>query len=175
MNGVVLWVAQGFYIGRIPFAPGSFGSVLGLLWLAALLTTGGWGYSLGLLGGAALSVWICGRAERILGQTDPSSVVVDEIIAIPLCYASWIGDFVWRHGTWPTAPSLVTQNHWLTTVAILLTFRFFDIVKPWPVRQSQVLPGGWGVTVDDQLAAVYVNLTVLAVLGIRLLTGGSRG
>jgi phosphatidylglycerophosphatase A len=36
----------------------------------------------------------------------------------------------------------------------------FDIIKPWPVRQSQALPGGWGITVDDVLAAGYVNLVV---------------
>ena len=42
-------------------------------------------------------------------------------------------------------------------------FRFFDIAKPWPVRQSQVLPGGWGITIDDVLAAVYVNGVVLLV------------
>ena len=52
--------------------------------------------------------------------------------------------------------------HWPLTLGVFALFRFFDVVKPWPVRQSQSLPGGWGVTVDDALAAVYVNLTVLA-------------
>ena len=41
--------------------------------------------------------------------------------------------------------------------------RFFDIAKPWPVRQSQSLPGGWGITIDDVLAGVYVNVAVLLV------------
>ena len=49
------------------------------------------------------------------------------------------------------------------TVAVFAAFRFFDVVKPWPVHQSQSLPGGWGVTVDDALAAVYVNGVVLAI------------
>ena len=43
-------------------------------------------------------------------------------------------------------------------------FRFFDVLKPWPVKQSQSLPGGWGVVVDDLLAAVYVNVVVLAAV-----------
>jgi phosphatidylglycerophosphatase A len=49
-----------------------------------------------------------------------------------------------------------------------VAFRFFDVLKPWPVRQSQSLPGGWGVTMDDMLAAVYVNF--LAALTLMLPT-----
>ena len=44
-------------------------------------------------------------------------------------------------------------------------FRLFDIWKPWPVRHSQRLPGGWGVVADDLLAAVWVNLVLLPILG----------
>ena len=53
-------------------------------------------------------------------------------------------------------------------VAVFAAFRFFDVLKPWPVRQSQRLPGGWGVTMDDVLAALYVNL--LAALTLLLPT-----
>jgi phosphatidylglycerophosphatase A len=49
------------------------------------------------------------------------------------------------------------------TFGVFAAFRFFDIVKPWPVRQSQSLPGGWGITVDDVLAAGYVNVTILVI------------
>ena len=48
-------------------------------------------------------------------------------------------------------------------------FCFFDVAKPWPVYQSQSLPGGWGVTIDDVLAAFYVNLVVLLVFAGRAL------
>ena len=47
------------------------------------------------------------------------------------------------------------------SLGLLVLFRVFDIWKPWPVRQSQRLPGGWGVTVDDVLAAAYVALISL--------------
>jgi phosphatidylglycerophosphatase A len=50
------------------------------------------------------------------------------------------------------------------TLGLVALFRVFDIWKPWPVRQSQCLPGGWGVTVDDLLAAVYVALLSLPLL-----------
>src|SRR2546423_13450399 len=96
MRTLALWIAQGFGIGRIPFAPGTFGSALGLLWLALLLHTGNlWLYLAGIAFGLALSVWLCGIAEKILQQKDPSSVVLDEIAAIPVCFSgfaivSWI-------------------------------------------------------------------------------------
>jgi phosphatidylglycerophosphatase A len=150
MNSVVLWVAQGFGAGRIPFAPGTFGSLVGLLWFYLLLRTGNfWLYLLGTFLGLALSVWVCGKAERILNQTDPGSIVLDEIAAMPLCFVVTIGVPWFKRGELATP-------HWVFTVAILVLFRIFDIAKPWPIRRSQKLPGGWGVTVDDALAAIYV-------------------
>ena len=55
------------------------------------------------------------------------------------------------------------------TLGVFALFRFFDVLKPWPVQQSQSLPGGWGVTIDDVLAAIYVNLAVLLVYVGKLL------
>jgi phosphatidylglycerophosphatase A len=153
MNSVVLWVAQGFGAGRIPFAPGTFGSLVGLLWFFVLLRTGNfWVYLGGTLLGLALSVWLCGKAERILNQTDPSSIVLDEITAMPLCFAVWVG----TSREWPTPDSFFGPRTWLLTALVFALFRIMDIAKPWPIRRSQRLPGGWGVTVDDALAAIYV-------------------
>ena len=56
---------------------------------------------------------------------------------------------------------------WKGILAVFLLFRFFDVLKPWPVGRSQALPGGWGVTVDDFLAAGYVNVVVGLFLWIR--------
>src|SRR5262245_53097009 len=87
VNSLKLWLAQGFGIGRIPFAPGTFGSLLGLLWFALLISTSKlWVLIAGTLLGLGLSVWLCGEGERILKQKDPGSVVLDEVAAIPLCF-----------------------------------------------------------------------------------------
>ena len=167
MNRVALWLAQGFGVGRAPVAPGTFGSLIGLVWLAALLALPtGWFYLGGVVFGAALSVKLSGLAEKILQQRDPNSVVIDEIIAVPVCFASWIGILFWQQGAWPAAEAFFNRQTWPLTLGVFLAFRFFDILKPWPVRQSQALPGGWGVTADDLLAAVYVNLTTLAVFAV---------
>lgn len=158
-----LWIAQGFGIGRIPFAPGTFGSVIGLIWFGLLIATGHlWTFLLGAIASLFLSVWLCGYAEKVLGQTDPGSVVFDEIAAMPVCFVSWIGVHICKIGSFPNFEYFIKSN-WLATFGVFAAFRLFDIWKPWPVRQSQALPGGWGISVDDFLAAVYVALAVLGV------------
>ena len=163
MNGFLLWIAQGLGVGRVPFAPGTFGSFAGLLWFALLLLTGNlWLYLLGTLAGLALSVWLCGVGERVLGKRDPRSVVLDEITAIPVCFLGWLGMLHSKTGSLPAPEHFFSARQWLPTLGVVAAFRFFDILKPWPVRQSQALHSGLGITADDVLAAVYVNLTVLA-------------
>jgi phosphatidylglycerophosphatase A len=146
-----LWIAQGFGLGRIPFAPGTFGSFAGLLWFALLLWPGN------------LRFYLLGTAESILHRTDPPSVVLDEIIAIPVCFTGWVVWVLFQSHAMPSLEFFFIRN-WLPTLGVIGVFRLFDVIKPWPVRQSQNLPGGWGVTVDDILAAVYVNAAVLSVL-----------
>ena len=162
MHGLLLWVAQGFGSGRIPVAPGTFGSLVGLLWFAALLKAGNFSALLaGILAGLALSVWLCGLGENLLKQTDPGSIVLDEITAVPICFLPWVISQWQRNGVMPAPEFFFTARTWQLTVIIFALFRLFDVWKPWPVRQSQRLPGGWGVTVDDVLAAVYVALVSL--------------
>ena len=153
-----LWIAQGFGSGRAPFAPGTFGSVVGLGWFALLLAPGKpWLFIAGISASVVASVWFCGEAEKLLGQRDPPSVVLDEIIAIPICFAAWVWVKFNQEGVLPTVDYFFVGN-WPRTLAVFLAFRFFDVLKPWPIRQSQSLPGGWGVTVDDVLAAVAVSV-----------------
>ncbi len=159
-----VWIAQGFGIGRIPLAPGTFGSLAGLLWFGLLLLTGNfWLFAAGTLAAIALSVWLCGVAERVLGQTDPGSVVLDEIAALPVCFLGWVAVQSWKTGALPALGSFFSAHTWPMTLGVFVAFRFFDVAKPWPVYQSQSLPGGWGITIDDVLAAVYVNAVVLLV------------
>jgi phosphatidylglycerophosphatase A len=164
---MILFIAQGFGVGRIPKAPGTFGTLLGLPWFALLLLPGSLPvFIVGTILGLGLSVWCCGRAEKILGQSDPGSVVLDEITAMPVCFLPWLLWEISRHGTIPSAGYFFSDGNLLRTAGAFLLFRLFDIWKPWPVRQSQNLPGGWGVTTDDVLAAVYTGLAVLALVAL---------
>lgn len=165
---LILWLAQGFGVGRIPLAPGTFGSVVGLIWLLTLLLPKSpLIFVVGVLASIFVSVWLCDAGEKIMGQRDPGSIVMDEIIAIPICFGSWLAILFFQKGFWPAPEYFFSGKNWLMTAGIFLLFRLFDVAKPWPVKQSQSLPGGWGVTLDDVLAAVYVNAIAFLILSFQ--------
>src|SRR5207302_8493601 len=115
-NQFILWIAQGFGAGRIPFAPGTFGSFVGLLWFVVLLLPGNfWVYLGGMVTGMFLSVRLCGAAEKILNQPDPGCVVLDEIIAVPICFGAWVGAFLFKNGAMPPPGAFFRPDTWLRT------------------------------------------------------------
>ena len=165
MDQFILLIAQGLGTGRSPVAPGTVGTLLGLPLFILLLLPGSLLFFVGsLLVLSMASVWLCGRAEMILELRDPGSVVIDEIVAVPLCFCGWVSSLYFANGSMPEWTYFFGEIIWYWSVAIVLLFRLFDIVKPWPIGPSQALPGGWGVTIDDLLAALYVNLVILFFL-----------
>ncbi len=160
LDRLALVLAQGFGSGLAARAPGTFGSLVGLLWLALLLLPGHPApFLAGLLASLPVAVWACGRAERLLGRHDPGSVVLDEIVAVPCCFLLPL--FRPLPGPATTFPNLAEflgrSPLWIVPVGFL-AFRLFDVWKPWPVRQAQRFVGGWGILADDLLAAVWVNV-----------------
>jgi phosphatidylglycerophosphatase A len=95
--------------------------------------------------GFGSGVYLCGAASRLLGRHDPGNIVWDEMV-----------------GFWLTVALLpMTWSWWLAGFA---AFRLFDILKPWPIRWlDQRVPGGFGIMLDDAVAAVYA-LLILAAL-----------
>ncbi|MEY2881178.1 MAG: hypothetical protein RLZZ15_3558 [Verrucomicrobiota bacterium] len=143
-------------IGRRLPAPGTWGSAAGLLWVAGAF----WWPQLGLgctlalvLASAYAAVAICGEAELRLGKSDPGEVILDEFVAMPLCFL----------GVPLANGPLPAWGVWLAGFAV---FRFFDIAKPLGIRRLQALPGGWGVVVDDLAAAVATAGTLHAALAV---------
>jgi phosphatidylglycerophosphatase A len=132
-------VALGLGSGLAPLAPGTFGT-LAALPLYALLATfvADPGARVAVIAVAfALGVWACARTGRALGVADHGAIVWDEIVAFALVLAAT-----------PPTP--------LWIAAAFVAFRFFDIVKPWPIRQFDArLKNGFGVMFDDLLAALY--------------------
>ena len=165
MDRFILLIAQGLGTGRSPVAPGTVGTLLGLPLFILLLLTGSFLFFIGsLLVLGVASVWICGRAETIIGQRDPGSVVIDEIVAAPLCFLGWVSSLYFASSSMPGWRVFFGETTWYLSVVVVLLFRLFDIAKPWPIRPSQAFPGGWGVTIDDLLAALYVNIITLFFL-----------
>jgi phosphatidylglycerophosphatase A len=144
-----VWLATGFGIGFIPFAPATWASLVVALVLLAFP-----GCASPLVLGIAiaallpLAIWTSGAAERELGR-DAHPIVIDEVVGMLVT--------VWGVSLAGRAPLVLGLG--------FLLFRAFDIVKPYPIRQSQNLPGGWGVVVDDLLAGLASNLVLRLALG----------
>lgn len=140
------FIALGFGAGLAPKAPGTFGTLLGWLLFPALSWSMSDGWLLGLLGVFFIGgVLASGRAGRALGAPDHGAIVWDEMVAIWLVLLFTPQTLLWQ------------------AVAVAL-FRFFDIVKPPPVRNVEAaFKGGFGVMIDDIVAAGYA-LLVLAIL-----------
>lgn len=138
---LILFAATGFGLGRIPVAPGTFGtlSALPLIWILSQS-----GPALGaflLTGFILLSVYVADRAASLMGKKDPGSVVIDEMAG------------------YCVAMSLVPVGV-STLIAGFLAFRFFDILKPGPVKYFEKYSGGAGIILDDIMAGLLAALVV---------------
>ncbi|MCS6243710.1 MAG: phosphatidylglycerophosphatase A [Opitutus sp.] len=136
-------------VGRMRKAPGTWGSVAGLLYFSTLFAgrMGDVGVLVLSAAGFYFSVALCGEAEFRLGERDPGKIVLDEFVAMPLCFLGW------------TRLAEVVPN-WAVFLAGFALFRLYDIAKPFGIKKLQDLPGGWGVTVDDTAAALAACATM---------------
>ena len=135
--------------GLLKPGPGSWGSAAAaLLWLSAGKAVGSgplvWLTVAAALAALAIGIPAATRVERESGREDPGHVVIDEVTG------QWIA----------LIHSQVNLSHLL---AGFLFFRLFDIVKPWPARQLEGLPAGWGIMLDDVAAGVYALLLMQAL------------
>lgn len=135
-------------MGRSLPAPGTWGSLAGLLYFVVFFQRANVGAVLiaSVIGGY-LAVGICGEAEVRLRKRDPGSIILDEVVAIPLCFLGW-----------RTLP--VVMPAWAVFLAGFALFRLFDILKPFGIGRLQLLRGGWGVVADDLAAALAACATL---------------
>lgn len=145
MTRLAVLLATAAYSGYFPIAPGTAGSLVGLLLFAGLRTLGRpvpelLAIVLLFLAGT----WAATVAERHFGREDPGPVVVDEVVGMLVTLA-----FI---------PVSITG-----AMAGFLTFRVFDVIKPWPANRLEHLGGGLGIMADDLMAGVYAHLVVRAL------------
>ena len=146
MIHLIMAIATGLYSGYLPKAPGTWGSVVGLivyfflrgLSLPAYLTT--------IVVLLAVGTFAAGSAEKIMDRKDPGQVVIDEIVGMLI--------------TLTAAP--VQPLVWLLGFGL---FRFFDIVKPFPIRWiDKRIQGGVGIMMDDVVAGIFSFLVLQGLL-----------
>jgi phosphatidylglycerophosphatase A len=141
----VMFLATGFYIGNIPVAPGTFGSLLGLPLCFALAGISAASAVLWTLLFILFAVWIADAAEKILEQNDPGCIVIDEIAGMMVALVGL-----------PLNP--------ITIVIGFIIFRILDILKPFPIRDlDKRIPGGLGVVADDVAAGILTNLLLRGI------------
>jgi phosphatidylglycerophosphatase A len=189
-----LFIATAAGLGYLPLAPGTWGSLAGvLLTLVPLWTFAGvliavtaaqhgdigffisalsWRFDPVLCGQivlttlvATIGVWSASRAAQFWGQKDPQRVVIDEVsgqhLALLLgCALPPWGSRVLLGPSDFTLGAVTLGNpvSWKYLLLGFILFRVFDIWKPFPARQAESLPGGWGIMADDWIAGVYAAI-----------------
>lgn len=158
-------LASCFGLGRLPVAPGTWGSLppVVIFVLMCHVSTSPMLISIVMAALALAGSVVCVKFAPVViaatDKTDPREVVADE--------------FAGQAVTFLAAPFLFIPTIWVTAVLGFLLFRIFDIVKPWPGRRLEKLPGGWGILADDLLAGVYAGIALLIFL--KLWISGSAG
>ena len=140
MEKVIKVISSLLYIGYIPIAPGSFGSLGGVaVWY---LTRGNFRFyvvlTLLLIG---IGFLVSGKAEKIFGHCDSKRIVIDEASGAAISF-------------------FLIPTQMIYLMVGFLIFRLFDILKPYPIGKLQSLPGGFGIMADDLMAGVYTNLSL---------------
>jgi phosphatidylglycerophosphatase A len=146
MKYFILLLATGFGVGYSPIAPGTVGSLIAIPIYYFLSEIPSPLYEITLIGFFFLSVWTSENAEIFFGKKDDRRIVIDEIVGF-LISMLWV----------PKTLSFIIIGFFL--------FRFFDILKPFPIRRlERKLKGGFGVVLDDVAAGVYTNIILRLVL-----------
>jgi phosphatidylglycerophosphatase A len=195
-----LFTATACGLGYIPVAPGTFGSLAGLvlpvlpIWIFWLILLGprglwqdvtAWGVvswrwdatgppsqfdpmlvfqcAIALLV-AALGVWSANRAAEFWRTKDPQRVVIDEVSGQHLALLIGCGVPIWWRlaSSWQEPILMFIRTdvalNWKYLLLGFILFRVFDIWKPFPARQAESLPGGWGIMADDWIAGIYAGI-----------------
>lgn len=150
-SSLVHLFSLGFGTGLAPFAPGTFGTLIGLPLFLLLSPLAFYPKIAAYLALFAVGCWLCKKTSDALGKHDHSAIVWDEIVAMAL-----VLEF--------------TPPGWFWWIAAFVLFRFFDIAKPWPIYLADNASGngatgsGFYVMLDDILAAIYA---VAGVIGLQ--------
>jgi phosphatidylglycerophosphatase A len=142
MKHFILILATGFGVGYSPVAPGTLGTLLAIPVYYFLSNITSPIYEVTLIGFFFLAVWISENAETFFGKKDDPKIVIDEMMGFLIT-------MLW-----------VPKTIFFVTIGFFL-FRFFDILKPFPMRRLEKrLKGGYGVVLDDVVAGVYASIVV---------------
>jgi undecaprenyl-diphosphatase len=149
-----------FGLGWLPVAPGTWGSLPPAMLFALMCYFGSAAAAISItmavlaLVGSVVCIKFAPAIVAATDEADPREVVADE--------------FSGQAVTFLFIAAVPISNIWVTVLLGFLLFRFFDILKPWPIRKFEKLPKGWGILADDLMAGVYAGIALLFCLRIGL-------
>jgi len=146
LRNPVHFLALGFGSGLAPKAPGTVGTLAAIPVYLLLAQLPLWGYLLGVVVSFVLGVYLCDRTARDIGVHDHPAIVWDEIVGFLITM-------------------ILVPTGWFWVLFGFLSFRFFDIVKPWPIKLlDRYVAGGFGIMIDDVVAGLFALAVLQAVL-----------
>jgi phosphatidylglycerophosphatase A len=139
VHHIIRFLATGFYVGKVPAAPGTAGTVIGVLFYILINGLSPILYIITAVTFIFMAAWAATKMQEFTGEQDPPEIVIDEM-----------------------AGFLVTMAFHKFDISLILAgfvlFRVFDIVKPFPIRWvERHFLSGWGVVLDDVAAGIYAN------------------
>jgi phosphatidylglycerophosphatase A len=138
-------VAFGFGTGLSPYAPGTFGTLVGIPFVLLMAPLGFVAQLVLVFAGFLFGIYVCGESARRLGVHDHGGIVWDEVIGYAV-----------------TMLAVPAEPLWM--LAGFALFRLFDIWKPWPIREADhSLKGGLGIMLDDVLAGIFAGAILYLV------------
>ncbi|MEC7108194.1 MAG: phosphatidylglycerophosphatase A [Verrucomicrobiota bacterium] len=135
MKNITLIIATGFGLGNSQILPGTLGTLLGIIPAIFILSQSLILQIVYCFIIVFFGFLVCNKAAKIIGEKDPSCIVADEFCTLPITVIGF------------SDPIFILSG--------FIFHRFFDILKPWPIKKLEELPGGLGIILDDFLSAIF--------------------
>ena len=135
MKNITLIIATGFGLGNSQILPGTLGTLLGIIPAIFILSQSLILQIVYCFIIVFFGFLVCNKATKIIGEKDPSCIVADEFCTLPI--------------------TVIGFSDPLFILSGFIFHRFFDILKPWPIKKLEELPGGLGIILDDFLSAIF--------------------
>ena len=160
---LIYWLGIGLGSGLPKRAAGTWGTVGGLVVAIPMLALGFWGFLAVTVVGALVGSYICGKTSDLMGVHDDPHIVWDEWVGM------WVSllPILWLH----FYDDALLQGHQLSLLllyfAAFVAFRFFDILKPFPIKWvDKNVSGGFGILIDDILAGLMAGVVLIVFISV---------
>ncbi len=160
---LIYWLGIGLGSGLPKRAAGTWGTVGGLVVAIPMLALGFWGFLAVTVAGALVGSYICGKTSDLMGVHDDPHIVWDEWVGM------WVSllPILWLH----FYDDALLQGHQLSLLllyfAAFVAFRFFDILKPFPIKWvDKNVSGGFGILIDDILAGLMAGVVLIVFVSV---------